>query len=66
MACNSASLMRASERGVFVLLDARTPSRLLSGLPAGVEVERVGIADAIATVKDFLAAPGLADQRPHQ
>jgi ATP-dependent DNA helicase DinG len=59
-------IRRASDRGVFVLLDARTPSRLLSGLPAGVEVERVGIADAIATVRGFLAAPGLADQRPHQ
>jgi ATP-dependent DNA helicase DinG len=59
-------IRRASDRGVFVLLDARTPTRLLSGLPAGVEVERVGIADAIATVRGFLAAPGLADQRPHQ
>jgi ATP-dependent DNA helicase DinG len=59
-------IRRASDRGVFVLLDARTPSRLLSGLPAGVEVERVGIADAIAVVRGFLHAPGLADQRPHQ
>jgi ATP-dependent DNA helicase DinG len=59
-------IRRASDRGVFVLLDARTPSRLLSGLPPGVEIERVGIADAIATVKDFLTAPGLADQRPRQ
>ncbi len=59
-------IRRASDRGVFVLLDARTPSRLLSGLPPGVEVERVGIADAIAAVKDFLHAPGLADPRPRQ
>jgi hypothetical protein len=35
-------------------------------LPPGVEIERVGIADAIQTVRDFLHAPGLADQRPHQ
>ncbi|MBP6011250.1 MAG: ATP-dependent DNA helicase [Alphaproteobacteria bacterium] len=58
-------IRRASDRGVFVLLDARTPSRLLSGLPPGVEVQRVGIAEAIATVKDFLHAPGLADPRAH-
>ena len=39
-------IRRASDRGVFVLLDARTPSRLLSGLPPGCEVERVGIRSA--------------------
>lgn len=59
-------IRRASDRGVFVLLDARTPSRLLSGLPDGVEVQRVGIADAIAAVKDFLHAPGLADPHAQQ
>ncbi len=59
-------IRRASDRGVFVLLDARTPTRLLSGLPPGVVIERVGIAEAIATVKDFLHAPGLADPRAHE
>lgn len=54
-------IRRASDRGVFVLLDARAPTRLLSGLPPGVTIERVGIADAIATVRDFLHAPGLAE-----
>jgi ATP-dependent DNA helicase DinG len=53
-------IRRASDRGVFVILDARTPSRLLSGLPEGVVVERLGLADAIASVREFLAAPGLA------
>jgi ATP-dependent DNA helicase DinG len=57
-------IRRASDRGVFVLLDARTPTRLLSGLPPGVVIERVGIAEAIASVKDFLGAPGLAEPRP--
>jgi len=56
-------IRRASDRGVFVLLDARTPTRMLSGLPPGVEIERIGIADAIAIVRDFLHAPGLADLR---
>jgi ATP-dependent DNA helicase DinG len=59
-------IRRASDRGVFVLLDARTPSRLLSGLPQGVEIERVGIADAIGIVRDFLHSPGLADPASRQ
>ena len=45
---------------MFVILDARTPSRLLSGLPEGVTVERLGLADAVAGVREFLATGGLA------
>ena len=49
-------LMRSSgDRGVFVLLDRRTPSRLLSAFPAGVAVRRVGLAEAVAQTRDFLA-----------
>jgi ATP-dependent DNA helicase DinG len=59
-------IRRASDRGVFVLLDARTPSRLLSGLPQDVEIERVGIAEAIGIVADFLHSPGLADPAGRQ
>jgi ATP-dependent DNA helicase DinG len=58
-------IRRASDRGVFVILDARTPTRLLSGLPDGVVVERLGLADAIASVRAFLAAPGLAQPTAH-
>ena len=58
-------IRRASDRGVFVILDARTPTRLLSGLPDGVVVERLGLADAIAGVREFLAAPGLAQPSRH-
>ena len=48
-------LIRAgADRGVFVLLDRRTPSRLLSAFPAGVEVSRVGLADAVAATRRFL------------
>lgn len=46
---------RADDRGVFVLLDARTPSRLLTAFPPGVPVERVGLVDAIDATRDFLA-----------
>ena len=45
----------ATDRGVFVLLDRRTPSRLLSAFPAGVEARRVGLAQAAAEVRGFLA-----------
>ncbi len=44
----------ADDRGVFALLDARTPSRLLSAFPAGVRVERVGLAEAVAHTRTFL------------
>jgi ATP-dependent DNA helicase DinG len=44
----------ASDRGVFVLLDRRMPSRLLSAFPAGVEVKRVGLAEAARQTSAFL------------
>lgn len=44
---------RASDRGVFVMLDGQTPTRLLEALPDGVAVERVGLADAVKTVCEF-------------
>jgi ATP-dependent DNA helicase DinG len=44
----------ATDRGVFVLLDKRTPTRLLSAFPAGVEVQRVGLAEAVGGVAAFL------------
>jgi ATP-dependent DNA helicase DinG len=47
-------IRRATDRGVFVLLDRQTPSRLLSAFPAGVEVRRVGLAQAVAEVRGFL------------
>jgi ATP-dependent DNA helicase DinG len=42
----------ATDHGVFVLLDRRTPSRLLSALPA--TAERVGLAEAVAKTRMFL------------
>ena len=49
---------RADDRGVFVMLDSRLPSRLKGAFPPGVAVERVGLADAIAGVADFLGTAG--------
>jgi ATP-dependent DNA helicase DinG len=47
-------IRRATDRGVFVLLDRQTPSRLLSAFPAGVTVRRVGLAEAVRQTKAFL------------
>jgi len=47
-------IRRATDRGVFVLLDRRTPSRLLSAFPPGVQVARVGLAEAVHAIKTFL------------
>ena len=49
----------AGDRGVFVLLDRRAPSRLLSALPAGVTVQRLGLAEVAAQTTGFLGAPPL-------
>ena len=48
---------RATDRGVFVLLDSRMPSRLAGAFPEGVEIERVGLAEAVAETARFLETP---------
>ena len=40
-------IRRADDRGVFVMLDAAAPTRLFSGLPDGVRLERVSLVEAI-------------------
>ena len=45
---------RADDRGVFVLLDSALPSRLAGAFPQGVEVERVGLAEAIEITRTFV------------
>jgi ATP-dependent DNA helicase DinG len=47
-------IRRGSDRGVFVLLDRQTPSRLMSAFPAGVVVQRVGLAQAVNETGTFL------------
>lgn len=44
-----------SDKGCFVILEAATPSRLLSALPREAPVQRCGLAEAVAEVKSFLA-----------
>ena len=44
----------ATDRGVFVLLDRQAPTRLLSAFPPGVAVRRLGLAQAVSEIQDFL------------
>ena len=50
-------IRRADDRGVFVMLDAASPTRLFSALPEGVELRRVGLVEAIEEVAGFVG-PG--------
>ena len=47
-------IRRSDDRGVFVMLDSRLPTRLTSAFPPEVEVIRTGLADAIAQSRAFL------------
>ena len=47
-------IRRADDRGVFIMLDAAAPTRLFSGLPEGVDLQRMGLVEAIETTSDFL------------
>jgi ATP-dependent DNA helicase DinG len=48
-------IRRANDRGVFVMLDSRLPTRLTSAFPPDVEVERIGLAEAIGITGSFLS-----------
>ncbi|HYE48991.1 MAG TPA: helicase C-terminal domain-containing protein, partial [Azospirillaceae bacterium] len=48
---------RADDTGVFVLLDPMMPTRLKGAFPDGVELQRVGLAEAVRVTRDFLADP---------
>ncbi len=50
-------IRRAGDTGVFVLLDPMMPSRLAGAFPEGVELRRVGLAEAIAETRRFLMPP---------
>ncbi|WGM38969.1 ATP-dependent DNA helicase [Caulobacter sp. NIBR1757] len=47
-------IRRADDKGVFVMLDPASPTRLFAGLPEGVEIQRVGLVEAIEATADFL------------
>ena len=47
-------IRRKGDRGVFVVLDAATPTRLFGAFPEGVVPERVGLVEAIEASEKFL------------
>jgi ATP-dependent DNA helicase DinG len=47
-------IRRADDKGAFVILGAATPSRLLSGLPAGAQPQRVKLDEACEIVRAFV------------
>ncbi|MCM0019129.1 MAG: ATP-dependent DNA helicase, partial [Tagaea sp.] len=56
-------IRKADDRGVFVLLDGRFPSRLAGAFPPGATVERVGLAEAIAATRAFFTAEATPPRR---
>ena len=47
-------IRKADDRGVFVLLDPMMPTRLMSAFPEGIEIEKVGLKEALESVRSFL------------
>ena len=41
------------DRGLFVVMDPMLPTRLCGAFPEGVEIERIGLAEAVSIAKDF-------------
>ena len=52
-------IRRAGDRGVFVMLDSRLPTRLTGAFPPGAQIHRVGLAEAIAESRRFLSGDGV-------
>jgi ATP-dependent DNA helicase DinG len=51
-------IRRQGDRGVFVILSAAMPSRLLKAFPPGVPISRVPLDEAIARVEQILPGTG--------
>jgi ATP-dependent DNA helicase DinG len=47
-------IRKADDKGVFVMLDSALPTRLCSAFPEEVEVNRIGIQEALEQIKSFL------------
>jgi ATP-dependent DNA helicase DinG len=50
-------IRRREDRGLFVLLSAAAPTRLMSAFPPGVPIRRMALSDATARVQDWLSTP---------
>jgi ATP-dependent DNA helicase DinG len=51
-------IRRREDCGMFVLLSAATPSRLLTAFPPGVAIRRLPLLDAVERVRTRLSTPG--------
>ncbi len=47
-------IRRSDDKGIFIMLDSMMPSRMAGAFPEGVEIERIGLSDAIKKIKEFL------------
>ncbi len=47
-------IRRATDRGVFIMLDSALPQRLHTAFPEGVIIEKLGLAETIAKTREFL------------
>ena len=54
---------REGDAGVFVMLDSALPSRLASAFPPGVEIQRVGLAEAASLTRAFLLEKEVIGER---
>jgi len=57
-------IRRQGDRGLFVLLSAATPSRLLDAFPPGVTVRRLPLDEAVARVEKRLSTAGPFGHQP--
>jgi len=44
-------IRRKDDKGIFIILDGATPTKLLSAFPEGIEIERLGLQEALKIVK---------------
>ena len=47
-------IRKKDDKGVFVMLDRALPSETLKAFPDGAPVERIGLKDACAKIREFL------------
>ncbi|RXD03206.1 ATP-dependent DNA helicase [Sphingomonas sp. UV9] len=59
-------IRRADDSGVFVMLSAAMPSRLLSAFPPGVPIARVTLEEAVARVASRLSSSASVGHESHE
>jgi ATP-dependent DNA helicase DinG len=59
-------IRRSGDRGIFVLLSAATPSRLLAAFPPATPIRRLSLADAAARVRSLLSTGPAFGHHPHE